>query len=63
LVVTDVSPFCAESSSESLDSAHDVKMSVTAISPSQDSFHLDHQISMKYVNPGFQPFSMSMPPP
>ena len=45
-----------------MSAAYDIEMSVATISPSQDSFHLDHQISLKYVNAGFH-FHLSMPPP
>ena len=38
-------------------SAQDVETSVTTTSPSQDSFHPDHQVSSKYVTLGFKPFS------
>ena len=38
-------------------SAQDAQISVTTNSPSQGSFNPDKQITLRYLNPWFKPFS------
>ena len=38
-------------------SAQDAQISVNTKSPSQCSFNPDEQITLRYLNPGFKPFS------